>query len=200
MSKTAVIVFAQIIFLTTLSGTGNAQEQDIYKYEIFGGFSFADLANSRIGWNFIAVRNITRNLGIAVDISRTNYREEQAVIYSMDLNVSNRRNIFLAGLQLSERESGKWTHYAQFMLGTDRSYYSGDLYWERSYVSHFQSGRVNSFAMSMGGGIDCQIKGPLAFRIIHANIILLRPAGFGVWDVRGKVSSGLVFRHSKTGY
>jgi hypothetical protein len=185
MNKTAMIVLAPIVFLAVFSRTGNGQ--DIYKYEIFGGVSFADLANSRIGWNFLAAGNITRNLGIAVDISRTNYRDIQYVVFA---DLVSQRNLFLAGIQLAERDSGSPTYYLQFMAGMDHSRYRWDPYGEKNLIEHLSVLRSNSLALSMGGGVDYQLKGPFAFRL-HANLILLKP--LGVWTLRGKVSGGLVY-------
>jgi hypothetical protein len=191
--KAAMLIVGLVISLTALSGTGNAQDlQEIHKYEIFGGFSYADLADSKRGWNFIAVRNVNSYFGIAVDISSTNHQEVRFVLDSMNLYINNQRNLYLAGVQLANRDSERWTIYAQFTLGAERSSYDEDLL--GSFIALLPTAQINSFAMSMGGGIDYQIKGPFVFRIIHANMILLRPPGLGMWDVRGKVSSGLVFR------
>lgn len=192
MKNTAIIFFSAIIFLAICSRTPYAQ--DLSKYEFFGGLSYADIWDSRMGWNFLGVRNINRTFGIAVDISGTNMFDRERIIFSEELNISTQRHLFLAGFQVAKRDPGKWVHYAQILAGLDHSSYSYDLKLENA-LTNLGSETINSFATTFGGGVDYRVKGPFALRLIHANFIIVNSAG--AWDVRGKVSCGLVFLQGK---
>jgi hypothetical protein len=195
MQKSVMIFFAEILFLAIAAPTTFAQ--DIHKYEFFGGFSYADLTESSIGWNLSGVRNISRNLGITVDVSRTNLFDAEEVYLSSKLYTNTRRYLFLAGLQAAGRDSGKWVPYLHFLAGLDHSSYAYDYRMEDRLLGSV-TGRINSFAMALGGGVDYRLLGPLAFRLIHVSFIGVHSAGS--WAARGKLSCGLVLLQGKTNY
>jgi hypothetical protein len=191
MQKAVIILFAEIVFLAIPSQTSFAQ--DIRKYEFFGGLSYAAIADSKIGWNVSAVRNISHNFGIAVDVSRTNTVDIQDVIFSRLFSNAN-RYLFLAGLQVAMRDPGRWVPYGHVLAGLDHTSYTYDLKADTSLIN-LGSDSINSFALTFGGGADYSLKGPFAFRLLHADFIIVNSAG--TWVIKGKASSGLVLRWGK---
>jgi hypothetical protein len=197
MQRTAIVVvfFVQIFVLAIYSRTVHAQ--DTYKYEFFGGFTYADLQASQIGWNAVAVRSISRNFGIVVDISRANTLEINPVFLSTNLRINRQRYLYMAGFQAARRDSGKWIPYGQLLAGVDHSFYAYDLKNEFESMS-LGSSSINALALSFGGGFDYVIKGPLVFRLFQANFIVTHPAG--KWIQGAKIACGLVLGRGKTRY
>jgi len=129
-----------------------------------------------------------------VDVSGLNSspsEESGGYVYNADV----RQYMFLAGPQVKSRDSSsRVAPYLHLLMGVAHSSTDFDLTQNGALL---ESGSVkgNAFAITLGGGFDYKIKGPVALRIIQINYMGVRSSGF--WAKGWRFSHGLVLNLGK---
>jgi hypothetical protein len=169
MKRLALICGAMLIF------AGVASAQDTPKAEVFGGYTFAHLSSSGTGANAnggSASLSYNPNswLGIVGDFGG----------YHADSNLGN-ANVYtyLFGPKIAFRK-GPITPFVQTLLGGAHLTASG------------LNTSLNSFAMTLGGGLDWNAKEHIGVRLIQAEYFMTNFASTRQNGVR--ISTGVVLR------
>lgn len=176
--------------LLMFSVAASAQENP--KAEVFGGYSFARLSASGVGVNFNGGSaslsyNPNNWLGLVADFGG----------YHGDSNFGN-GNVYtyLFGPKVAFR-NGRWTPYVQSLFGGAHA--SGTVACDGvegrvrpQQIVGCGSGSENSFAMTLGGGVDVNATDHIGIRLIQAEYLMTRL--FGITENGTRISTGVVFR------
>jgi peptidoglycan-associated lipoprotein len=98
---------------------------------------------------------------------------------------------YLAGPRYSLRKSGRFTPFAQVLVGAAHA--SGGL-----APSQIHAGSPTAFAMAAGGGLDIKLTRHLAYRAFQADYLLtLLPNRTNDHQNNFRLGTGIVFRFGK---
>jgi opacity protein-like surface antigen len=187
MKRWALLLGIVLIF----SAAASAQEYP--KAEVFGGYSFARLSASGVDVNFnggSASLSYNPNdwLGLVADFGG----------YHGGVDFGN-GNVYtyLFGPKFARR-SGRWTPYVQTLFGGAHA--SGEVSCDGGPEARPRpqqgfvcgSGSLNSFAMTLGGGVDVNASDHVGIRLIQAEY--LRTHFASITENGTRISAGVVFR------
>ncbi len=172
------------VVVVLLSVSGCLIAQDLPKAEIFGGYSFVHAGvntNTRLnvnGWTAAATGNISRLLGITVDVS------QQFGTFNSSTDYEFRS--FLVGPHFAYRKHEKFTPFAHFLIGDAR--YGSRLIPDNPSLRYHE----NALAIAVGGGVDVHLKSIVAVRIIQADYYMTKFSRDTQNDLR--LGFGIVFK------
>jgi hypothetical protein len=173
-----------------LSSPLAGQTQETPKVELFAGYSYFPLkgAPDAHGFHLSVTANVTRHVGLSADFSQHFASEE----VNQPFQPSTRR-IRLYFLQFGPRVRLKQTKRlevsAHSLFGV--SHTSVRLF-SRSTPGINVPSSNTGFGMTLGGALDTEINPRLSVRLIRADYVFSRLAGFNHHDYR--YSGGIVFR------
>ncbi len=138
-----------ILLGLVLCGAERGRAQEFPRIEVFGGYSYARLAEAvnAHGWNASIAGNVTSWFGIAADVSGH---------YRSDLSLSS----YTVGPRFAVRNTV--TAFTHILFGGARM---GD------------GGTASAFGMIFGGGVDIPVGERLALRLVQADYLFTRFGG-----------------------
>jgi opacity protein-like surface antigen len=176
-------------FLCTLASTASAQSASgtTPQFEVSGAYSFvrANSAGSGGGFNLNGgsgslVYNFSDRFAVVADAGA--YR-----FWGLPSGLNSTMYTYLFGPRFSFRKSGRFTPFAQGLIGGGRLNAS----------SLGVDAGENGFAMALGGGLDISCGRHLAIRVAEVDYLLTRfdsVSGSSATQNNVRVSAGLVFR------
>ena len=174
----------KLILLAVMIGamTSAALAQETPKVELFGGYAYAGSGSH--GFDSSVIVNINRWFGLGGSVSGQYSKFDEN-------GISERitTNSFLVGPKFSIRTNKRITPFAQAMFGLGR------LHTETNEFGPLVSFKDQSFAMSIGGGLDVTVSRHVAIRAIQ--IDYLRTQFFNETQNKGRIAFGIVLRFGK---
>ena len=167
--------------------------QEPLDLEFSGGGSFARNGGANwLGWNVGVVTYLKSDLNVEVEVSRSSTSQFQP--YGFSYQLRQHTYTILAGPRLTGWKVRNMQTYIHLIFGAAISHY------EYTYSSDPTTPLTPPFddttmALSVGGGIDRRLKGPLIWRVAAIDYF-----GFGFegrWASGLRLSTGLVLRFSR---
>ena len=175
-----------ILFGFALLATSGARAQETRGMEISGQYQYvrsypgqgAPGVNCQgAGGTFAA--NLNSWAGVVADIGGCK-------VTGLPTGASSHEINYLFGPRFSYRTYGRFTPYAQVLLGGETA---------SATITGFPSSSVNSFAMTFGGGADFKLTPHLTFRAIQVEYLYTHFSGVKQNNMR--LQSGLVYRFGR---
>lgn len=174
-----LVAVAMFVCLAVLSGI--AQEKS--KVQVYGGYQYtnADFANladrqSFNGWDSDVAVKVTKHFSAVGDVSGT-YKSLKDLSKSLgapteltSLNPRASMYSFLAGPRYTVAPMGRFTPFAQVLLGVDHLAVTADN------VGGLSIGK-SSFALAAGVGADYNVNKHFSYRLVKADYMLQHFAG-----------------------
>jgi len=183
--KARLIVAAAMFFALGL--TAKAQTRTYPVVEVFGGYSLShqhDEANLN-GWHGQAAFNLSENFGIVADVSGHYMGDEDGVVGIEGLS-DTRLLSYSVGPRAYNREFDPVSMFVHALFGQSRLVGQADI---GSSMTERQLYRP--FTMTLGGGVDYELREGIALRIVEIDYRLLRIDSSNSSGVR--VSTGVTF-------
>ncbi len=142
---------------------GSLSAQEIPKYEFTGTYSYTRIEDRNwTGWSAAAARNLSRYLGIVLDVGSPSSSETmnyEGITFQSDY----RTYTIMAGPKITLRDKARTSPFVQLMFGA--AHESGKIVMSQGDVVIPASTYANNdFAMSLAFGADYTLKGPFAIR------------------------------------
>ena len=173
MKRLALLCGAVLLF----AGFASAQDESP-RIEVFGGYSFVRANTDGVGYNFNGGSgsldyNVTPWLGVVADFGGYHWSQT-----GVDATVVT----YLFGPKVALRR-GPITPFAQVLFGGAHASGSSNT---------FGTGSVNSFAMTVGGGVDWNATEHIGIRLVQAEYLMTQFSSQTQNNAR--ISTGVVFR------
>lgn len=160
------------------------------KGEVFGGYGYSRIEGSNFnGWNVNVAGNLNSSLGIVAEASGGYNKESATTVFGQTESKSSVHS-FLLGPRVSDRKAKIFTPFAHLLMGYTRV--NNDVTITSGNVTNNTSGGVNGFGLVAGGGLDIGGDGPLNYRLIQVDYLVIRSNNDKPQGVR--ISTGLVWR------
>ena len=154
-----------------------AQEHEIPKVELFGGYSLLRSNGENLnGWKVVIGGSVNRWFGVAADFSG-HYRSESTPLGKL----KEIEHSFTFGPHFSFRRNRRFTPFAYTLFGVARETTS------LAGVGHTEVG----FAAELGGGLDMELSEWVALRLFDGAASITRIEG--ETRTKPKFSFGIVF-------
>lgn len=176
-----------LLFLL-LAFASTVQAQDIPKYQVFVGPSYAyeDLTNIKningIGWH--ASLDGTANNWISAVFDFSGYYSSPKVKIpglSASVPIDSSTYLYLFGPRFTYRRWERLTPFAEGLVGV------ADIRFTASSVGLTNAVSSTAFAAAFGGGADYTVKSWLAIRLIEADYVVTRSREIAVDSTTGQV-------------
>lgn len=177
--------FCRIAFcLALLVAPASAQEHEVPKFELFGGYSYLHSQGESLnGWKVVAVGNVNHWFGIAADFD--GYYRSASTAHGSE---KESEHSFTFGPHFTLRKK-RLVPFAYALFGVARE----------SASLGATSESATGFATELGGGLDYEVNEHLAVRLLDASASITRIEDHT--RTKPKLSFGLVFHfgHGSTG-
>lgn len=212
-NKVSYLSFFLLVAFAAITVTA----QDFKKYEVFGGFTYANHDNvfeaiddgidptiSLRGVNAAFTYNFSRYIGAKFDYSLTANRKT-FTDPTVNLEVKYKNNQFFGGVQFKDNsEDGpKWKPFGHIMAGLANQRFNAHGTVQTPGTVHIidASPTTNNFAMIFGGGLDVRVHEHIDIRLVQFdyNPIFFGDQNVGVFPLSNRtqqnmrMSFGLVF-------
>jgi opacity protein-like surface antigen len=155
--------------------------QDVPKFEVFGGYSWA--GGNFHGWNTSVTGNINQWFGVTADFSGQYGSEQDGTV-----RINKDAHSFLFGPRLSRRGK-RFVPFGYAIFGVTRFHESAVILGQR--LSRSDTG----FSSAIGGGLDLKVSDRFTIRTFQLDYF--RPNFFGEAHNRGRLAFGVVVNIGK---
>ena len=176
-------IYSTAVLLVAFAAIAIAAQDDYHKYEVFGGFAYANYDNalktiddgidptiSLRGVNAEFTYNIHRHVGFTFDYSLTSNRKT-FVDPTVNLEVKYKNNQFFGGVQVKNnvKDGTRWRPFGHLLVGFADQRFNAN-------GSVLTPGRVNlvatsldtqDFSMLLGGGLDVKVHDHIDIRAVQ---------------------------------
>ena len=178
--RRAICAACLALLLLPAAPNASAQDEEVPKAEVFGGYSWA--GGDFHGWGASVTGNVNRWFGLTADFSGHYSDGEPGVVRERQ-----RAHVYLFGPRVSLRRK-RTTAFAYALFGG--IHFRDEV---RAPALGFSGTFTdNGFNMALGGGLDVNVTRRVAIRAFQLDY--MRPTFFGEAHNRGRLAVGLVLR------
>lgn len=184
--------------------------QDHRKFEVFGGYAYANYDNvldsidngidsniSLRGFNASATYNFHKYVGVKFDYSLTANRREFNDP-TLDLEVKYKNNQFLGGIQIKDNrdDASRFKPFVHVLAGLANQKFNakGTVISSPPTVTLLDAHpSTNNFAMVFGGGLDIKVHKNVDLRVVQFdyNPVFFGDQRIGTYDLQSKTQNNI---------